>query len=118
MLSLIYRKCTVPTVASKRQVQVEIHRELDSTTKTKLLIQSRSNTAKVERNLKKSAISICWELINQEKQYMERNHKLGVTTLLYQSNHKLEQVNLVTQAIEVGELQIKSIYVFFQRSID
>ena len=46
------------------------------------------------------------------------NLRLGVTTLLYQLNHELEQANLITQATEVEGLQIKSIYAFSQRSID
>jgi len=38
--------------------------------------------------------------------------------MLSQTNHELEQANLITQAIDVEGLQIKSIYAFFQRSID
>jgi len=44
LIELKYRTCTTPTVVSNGK-HGEIHRELDLTTKTKLTVQSRQNTA-------------------------------------------------------------------------
>jgi len=52
------------------------------------------------------------------KTIYKRNLRLGVTTLLYQSNYEIDLKNLITQAIEVEGLQVQSMYAFFQRSID
>ena len=48
----------------------------------------------------------------------DKNPKLGITTLLCQINHELEQANLFTQAIRMKGLQIKSIYAFSKMLID
>jgi len=45
---------------------------------------------------------------------MIRVSMLGVTTLLCQTNHELEQANLFTQAVGVEGLRIKTIYAFFK----
>ena len=47
----------------EREVQVKIHRELDSIIKIKLAIQSRSNTAHIEKKLKISSFNML-KLIN------------------------------------------------------
>ena len=53
-----------------------------------------------------------------KKLIYDKNLKLGITTLLCQMNHELEQANLFIQVIGADGLQIKNIYAFSQRSIN
>jgi len=89
---------------------------LFSTTITNLPTQSRQNNSSYNE-LKVSNFNM---LKNNElrKSIYDKDIMLGVTTLLCQTNHKLEQVNLFIQATRVEGLQIKSIHAFSQRSID
>ena len=69
----------------------------------------------VERELKVSSFNLL-RTKNQKKQIQEEYLRLGVTTLLYQSNHTIEKINLIIQVIEVDGLRVKRIYAFSQRS--